>query len=70
VTFSTTKGIAGGREATALRRFAASGTATWVALGALYVTPGLDPRRRALTALKAAARYDQAVRPPFRIVEA
>lgn len=51
-------------------RYAATGTAMWTALGVLYATPKLPPRQRLMAALRAAARYDQAVRPPFRFTDA
>lgn len=51
-------------------RWAATGSGMWAALGALHATPKLEPRKRLALALSAAARYDQAVRPPFRYVEA
>lgn len=51
-------------------RWAATGSAMWTALGALHATPKLPPRQRITLALRAAARYDQAVRPPFRFCDA
>lgn len=51
-------------------RFAATGSGMWVALGALHATLKLEPRARLRAALRAAACYDQAVRPPFRFTEA
>lgn len=47
--------------------FAAIGTGDRVALGVLYVTKGIDPRRRLLKALEAAERFSTSVRAPFVI---
>ena len=51
-------------------RYAATGSAMWTALGVLYATTKLLPRMRLNAALRACARYDQAVRPPFRFCDA
>lgn len=48
--------------------FAAIGCGTRPALGALYATRGMEPRKRVLLALQAAEAYDGAVRRPFVIL--
>lgn len=51
------------------RGFAASGTGAPYALGALLATPDMEPRRRILTALQAAAEFSPSVCEPFEIQE-
>lgn len=48
-------------------QFAAVGDGAPMALGSLYSTPGMQPRKRVMTALKAAERFCSVVRGPFRI---
>lgn len=48
--------------------YAAVGSGQAVALGALYAAKDVDPKRRLLLALGAAAKYDRNVCPPFTVV--
>lgn len=48
--------------------YAAIGTGAGPALGALTVTPGVQPRKRLLAAMRAAERYTVSVRGPFYVL--
>ena len=49
--------------------FAAVGSGSDVALGALFATKGQTPRERVCIALEAAERFNAAVRAPFIVLE-
>ena len=49
--------------------FVSIGSGTEYALGSLYVTKNLDPKKRILKALETAAHFCEGVQPPFHIVE-
>ena len=49
--------------------FHAVGSGDDVALGSLWSTKGMEPRKRLLTALKASTEFCSGVRPPFKILK-